>query len=293
MKIHQITKSFGFKSLSVVGLASFCVIPLALNYYNANASLDGRAYFDPNDSDSDGMSDEWEEFYFGDITARDGSEDDDLDDILNVDEYVGGTDPLFLNPYSIGESGRLVISSPERGLWQTVRLEGVYNDPVIVVGPATPNGIEAVSFRVRNVTSTSFEINMNEFDFNDGYHIVEEVSWLAIEKGVHTLPSGQVIQAGYRELNEQFSSISFEQEFSEVPVVMSQVVSENGDTVLVTRQRDVTSLGFSAALQEQESFTGEITDETVSWIAIEKGVSEALAGPIEVASRDGFSHRWL
>jgi hypothetical protein len=45
------------------------------------------------DTDMDDLDDDWEMTHFGDLTAQDGTGDPDLDTLLNLDEFNGGTDP--------------------------------------------------------------------------------------------------------------------------------------------------------------------------------------------------------
>ena len=74
MKYLSFPKNAGGWVLSTVGIASFFAIPIAFNYYTANASLDGRGQFNTKDADGDEMSDEWEIYHFGSISARNGLE---------------------------------------------------------------------------------------------------------------------------------------------------------------------------------------------------------------------------
>ncbi len=53
--------------------------------------LDGTS--NGGDSEPDGLSDGWEIYHFGAITAYDGTDDPDGDGISNADELAGGTDP--------------------------------------------------------------------------------------------------------------------------------------------------------------------------------------------------------
>lgn len=52
------------------------------------------------DSDGDGMPDDWEILYFGNLD-RDGTGDFDGDGISDLDEYLNGTDPTESNAPSI------------------------------------------------------------------------------------------------------------------------------------------------------------------------------------------------
>lgn len=46
-----------------------------------------------NDSDNDGLPDTWEQQYFGNLTATDGSGDGDGDGLSDIGEYTAGTAP--------------------------------------------------------------------------------------------------------------------------------------------------------------------------------------------------------
>jgi len=286
------------KAVMFVGLLSFLIIPLYLQINNADASLDGRAYFDPDDSDGDGMSDDWEVHYFGDIAAKDGTEDDDLDDLSNLDEWLAGTNPLHLDPHAIGESGFVDIHANERGHWFTVRLDGVYTDPVVVVGPASSNSGAPMTIRVKEVTNTSFAIAIEDYYFRnaliDGYHRKERVSWMVVEAGTHTLPSGQVIQAGHAQVSREFSEITFAEEFQSIPTIFSQVTTQNDTLALVSRNKEVSTTSFQAMLQTQENFNHlEIASENLSWIAIETGLSESVAGLVQIGrTAENTNHQW-
>lgn len=268
--------------LSVVGAAGLVIVPWSLMQRDVLASLDGRAAFDPLDQDADGMSDAWETHYFGSVTARDGFEDDDLDDMLNVDEWNAGTNPLHLDPRSIGESGFTDVEQSARDVWQTVRLSGAYVDPVVVLGPASFNKAKPLTLRVRNITSSSFEFQIDEYDYLNGRHKLERVSWIVVEKGTHELPTGQVLQAGHDVVGADSSLIAFDAGFEEAPVVMSQISSVNGSIALTPSQSDITNTGFSALLQGQEDSVGVIASESLAWIAIEKGAGEIAAGSMDV-----------
>ncbi|NOZ42958.1 MAG: hypothetical protein GXP02_07335, partial [Alphaproteobacteria bacterium] len=55
--------------------------------------FDMGAYEYGTDSDNDGMDDDWEITFFGDITSHDGTADSDLDALIDSREYTANTDP--------------------------------------------------------------------------------------------------------------------------------------------------------------------------------------------------------
>lgn len=279
--------------VSLLALMGVTVVPFIVSQNNANASIDGRGEFDPNDKDSDGMSDAWEVHYFGSIEARSGGEDDDLDDVLNVDEWLEGSNPLKLEPKSIGECGSLSVSQPDANTWHTVRLDGRYSKPVVIMGLPSANGGDPMTVRVRNVKANSFEFQFDEYDYLEGAHIQESISWLVVEEGKHVLPGGTVIQAGYNQVESGGGSIVFPEAFASVPVVFSQVTTLNGHYAVSPRQWNVTTSGFDTILRGQESNVTHNYEEKVAWVAMEKGEGENVAGYFE-AKETGLSvdHRW-
>ena len=86
----------------------------------------------------------------------------------------------------VGETGRVELGGTvDNGVSAVVNLRHSYTDPVVVAFINTRNGDQSVQVRVRAVTSSSFEVFMQEPD-NQG-HNPETVSYIVVEKGRHTL----------------------------------------------------------------------------------------------------------
>lgn len=60
--------------------------------------------FDPTDGDGDGIGDNWENFYFGDLTTSDGSQDADGDGLDDLGEWNATTNPKIADSDSDGLS---------------------------------------------------------------------------------------------------------------------------------------------------------------------------------------------
>ena len=172
-----------------------------------------------------------------------------------------------------GEIGSVTVDQPDSGTWHTVALNNTYIEPVVVMGPPSFNGNNPLTVRVRNATATSFEFQLDEWDYLDGTHGSETVSYMVVEAGSHVLLDGRWITAGVTELTQAFSTISFGQTFDNPPVVFSQIGSVNESTAASTRQRTVTVSSFEAQIEEEESSDNVHALETVYWVAVEGGVS--------------------
>ena len=176
---------------------------------------------------------------------------------------------------TIGEVGQ-VTAAQTAGQWRTVFLENTYTDPVVVMGPVSFNGGQPTTVRVRNVTAASFQYQIDEWNYLDGDHTTETVSYLVVEAGTHELGDGQTLVAGSRSVGTGFTSISY-QALGQTPVVLTQVTTVNEADAVITRVRNATSGSFQVRSQEEEGATdgGSHADETVAWVAISSGSGDA------------------
>ena len=173
------------------------------------------------------------------------------------------------NIETVAESGSVTVEQPNSATWFTVNLQHSFTNPVVILGPATFNGTQPVAPRVRNVTANSFQFQIDEWEYLDGYHLSETIAWLVVEAGDHTLPDGTRIVAGQRNIGTAFSTVSWNA-FTSAPVVFSQVVSTNDAKAVTTRQKSVSATGFQVRLQVEEAGAAH-ADETVAWVAVSQG----------------------
>lgn len=173
--------------------------------------------------------------------------------------------------------------------WTSVTFTQQFTDPIVVAGPPSYNGTHAIVVRIRNVTSTGFDLRVEEWPYLDGSHTNETVYWLAVERGRWTLPEGTEVEAGSLSLSAPpiqgdetlptFSPVSFSSAFGSVPVVFTAVATTNEAEAVTSRNRNVTTSGFETGLQEQELSVDGHAAETVMWIAWEPGIGNET-GPV-------------
>lgn len=178
--------------------------------------------------------------------------------------------------------------------WKHVAFTHEYTRPVVVAGPLTNNGGDPSVVRIRNVTSGGFDIRVQEWEYLDGNHTTEEVSYMIMEQGVHTLEDGTRIEAGTltgRDVAER----TFAQSFRTKPVVFSSITSVNDATPVTGRTRYISTTGFQQILLEEEANDRYLhaADETVSYIAIEPGSSTLGSLQLEVGTTgDEVTDKW-
>ncbi|MFN9366183.1 MAG: M12 family metallo-peptidase [Planctomycetota bacterium] len=170
----------------------------------------------------------------------------------------------------LGESGVIVGLT---STWRKINLPNSFDNPVVVMGTPTRLGGEPITVRVRNVTPNSFEARIDEWEYLDGVHGREDVSFLVLEAGSYTLPDGTLIKAGKSQVNHRWSAVNFSGAgaYTSAPIVLSQVVSTNENVAVTTRHRSVGTSGFEVRVQEEEAADRIHALETVSWVAIELG----------------------
>ena len=178
------------------------------------------------------------------------------------------------------QSGELTLASTDAGRWVTATFKRPFSrTPVVTVGGASQNGSSPVFTRVRNVTRTSFQVRLDEWEYQDGEHVLETVSYLAAEPGRHTL-GGVTVEAGAMTGADAPRTATFAQAFAKPPVVFAQVASVRDPTPVTTRVSDVHSGDFRVRLQEQETETRAGRphgNENIHWIALSRGTG-TLAG---------------
>ncbi|WP_319548578.1 hypothetical protein [Desulfogranum marinum] len=176
--------------------------------------------------------------------------------------------------------------------WKRVELEHSFTNPVIIAGPPSYNGNAPGVIRLRNIDSTGFEIQFAEWDYLDGYHATETVSYLAVEKGHHTV-DGTTIEAGSLTGTTSFKTTSFQTTFSNTPIVMTTIASINEPETIAGRIRNVSSSGFQYYFTEQEANANTHTKETVNYLAWEEGNGLIDAINVEASyTANAITHDW-
>ncbi len=167
--------------------------------------------------------------------------------------------------------------------------------PIVTVGAPSRGGSDPVVARVRNVTKTSFQVKLAEWDYDDGEHMSETLSYLAALPGRHTRGS-VTIEAGAMTAADGLRNVRYGTAFSSTPIVLTQVASDFDPALVTTRVQDVTAAGFDVRIQEQEAAVkaGQTHgQETVHYIALSTGTGKVRGQRMKVR-RMGINttHKW-
>ena len=143
----------------------------------------------------------------------------------------------------------------------------------MIAGTPSRVGVDPSTVRVRNVTSNSFEIQIDEWNYLNPVHPAEVVSYLVVEAGQYQLDDGTIIVAGNQTGQDQnLQTYSLGSAFDGLatnPIVLTSVVTASDPTAVTTRVIVDSNSQFRVRLQEEESADGVHGEETVSYFAIQ------------------------
>jgi hypothetical protein len=174
--------------------------------------------------------------------------------------------------------------------WKRISFSRSFADAVVVANPPSLNGGDPAVVRIRNVGGSGFEICIQEWNYLDGSHTTETVSYLVMERGSFTLANGARVEAGRFSTDkvDTFGQVSFKQSFAKVPMVVTSIASFNGPDTVTGRVKSVDKRGFQYTMQEQESLSDGHAGESVAFIAWEpsSGTVDGIAYEIGKTGSD-------
>jgi len=213
---------------------------------------------------------------------------------------------------AVGEFGTASVNAKvdsngdlQSSSWTSVSLMRSYTNPVVIAKPPSFVGGNPSVVRIKNVTSAGFDVVMQEWEYMDGNHTNEEVSYIVMEAGSHSLPNGIDVKAGTLDTDGEYvqrtcdtaksnyETVTFSSSFTSTPVVISSVMTFNGSEAVTSRAWDVSSSSFRIAIQEEgDPVSLGHNSETLSYIAFEQGsLTDASNGwMLEVDSITGVTH---
>ncbi|MDJ0730136.1 MAG: M10 family metallopeptidase C-terminal domain-containing protein [Crocosphaera sp.] len=186
---------------------------------------------------------------------------------------------------------------------QTIVLNHEFINPVIFAQPLSYNGPDPSIVRITDIQSDRFSAFVQETTLIDqnthsGGHTKETFSFFVVEQGVWELSDGTIIEVGNvttdATTRSNWQNITFQHDFSDTPVVLTQVQTDNDATFVRTRQQNTTKNGFQVALEQEEAYldTGH-GSETIAWLAISPGQGN-WDGSTFIAGNTGdqVTHNW-
>lgn len=218
------------------------------------------------------------------VSVTDGTESANLG--VNFVAKTAGEAWLIENQdMSLGSS-----SSPSG--FHSISFAQTYDTPPIVLTNVATQYTDSVALRVRNVTRTGFEVRQVEAPGGNGTFGAIDVTYVAIEPGVHLMPDGSKLEAciiptsAYQSRflsGNSSESVSFSSGFGNAPGVISKIQTmanqfgaESGDLGepwLTSVSWNVTNSQMNIAMERSETTNGSVSrPEALAYLAVEPDV---------------------
>jgi len=191
-------------------------------------------------------------------------------------------------------SRKINVSTGNSNDWDQINFPTAFDaPPIVVTGPAGFAGGNPSTVRVRNVTTTGFQIQIDEWDYLDGGHATEQVTYIAAEPGTYNLGNITMIAGSANNIDHNFKTVNFSNSFSSTPVVMASQVTSNGGQATSVRMTNVSNNNFQARIQEEQNNDGFHADETLHYMAFSTGTGSVNGSSLRVGSTgNNVNHNW-
>lgn len=179
------------------------------------------------------------------------------------------TAPDIYRIYTLPNGKRLIAGVMENvsQRWKTIRFPVQFNAaPVVLAQVVSKNDGAAVITRMRNVSTSQFQLRLQEEENNDGVHAKESVAWIAIEKGVSS--TGTLFEANTKLASNAGATVSFGQSYA-TPNFIGQIQTFNEKDPATVRYSSLSSTNATIFCQEEQSLAPETNHgfETVGYLA--------------------------
>ena len=220
-----------------------------------------------------------------------------MEDIRNVIRvtllFLGlfGSGALFAGQIEAGTFDTLnTLSTPA---FQSVTFSQAFAEAPLVFVLPTNQGGDPANLRIRNVTTTGFEVAVAEPPGNDGPHVaMTNVSYIAAEYGRTEIASGVYLDAGSLSTDTTvqsavfgstggFDTVTYRSDYSSAPSVIAQIQTMNNEANavpstfsspwLVATVDNIGTSTFDISMERGETNDGGTVslDETVGYLALE------------------------
>lgn len=172
--------------------------------------------------------------------------------------------------------------------WTSVTFQQSFDTTPLVFALPTNEGGDPSTIRIRNVSTTGFEILQIEPSANDGPHVQMTTAYLAIEAGDHVFPDGTQIAAfthttssfANRYISTTWDSVAYPSAFATTPAVLGSIQTTNNESLTPPSTssapfmdvgiRNPGSGSMQVTLERMESTAGSIvTSERIALLAID------------------------
>ncbi|OEU84091.1 MAG: hypothetical protein BA873_07935 [Desulfobulbaceae bacterium C00003063] len=135
--------------------------------------------------------------------------------------------------------------------------------PVVITAVSSDNGPDAVTTRVRNISTNGFELKMQEQEFNTQSHTTETISYIAWEPSSGTV-DGLTFEVNKTDdkINHKLQTIVYNGTFMNAPVFLADMQTTDGGDTANVRWQDKDPYGVDVKIVEEQSGDSETSHTT-------------------------------
>lgn len=169
--------------------------------------------------------------------------------------------------------------------WSTAYFSELYDDdPLVILGISSHNNAFPITKRATNITNSRFKFHLEPWAYLNNPVMASSENLAAM-----TLPSGNYDFFGLKaeanaveDIDQEWLTVQFDQEFSKVPVVFCSIISNSTLQPLTVAIRNVSKTEFEVSMKPEEAYSGLIFPETINFLAIEPGLGAIVDKRITV-----------
>lgn len=157
--------------------------------------------------------------------------------------------------------------------WKTISLPINFpTKPLIFCQVITTNENTTVTTRIRNVSTTQFELKLQEAAAQDDRHIREKVAWVAIEAGNQS--SSFPLEAQSLSLSQAWETFNFSANYTVFPSFFGQIQTINDEDPAALRFKNPNLNSIQIQIEEEASINSNINhqQEEVAFLGIEHNI---------------------
>ncbi len=179
------------------------------------------------------------------------------------------TAPDIYRIYTLPNGKRMIAGVMENvsHRWKTISFPIQFNAPPVVLAQVVTKGDNAaVATRLRNVSTSQFQLRLQEEEGADGSHGKESVAWIAIEKGSSS--QGQLFEANTKLVSNVPVAATFNQSYPS-PGFIGQIQTFNENNPATLRYNTLGDNSATIFCQEETSLDPEMNHgfETAGYFA--------------------------
>ncbi len=183
------------------------------------------------------------------------------------------TAPNIYRVYTLPNGKKMVagVMKNVTSRWKTIQFPIDFpSRPVILTQMTTGKDSSTTIVRMRNTSIAQFEMKLQEEESNDGFHLGENVAWIAMEEGV--VNSDYHLEVGKVAVSDALSSLNFNDAFTDMPAFFSAIGSVFESDPATVYHENLTTNQVRISLEEEISKDEETahTAESVAYVAVDQ-----------------------